>query len=41
MSDSKTDIVIQNLLKRAAPGRGEFEDMVIVPLFAIVAALVR
>jgi len=40
MSDSKTDIVIQNLLKRAAPGRGEFEDMVIVPLFAIVAALV-
>ena len=40
MSDSKTDIVIQNLLKRAAPGRGEFEDLVIVPLFAIVAALV-
>ncbi|WP_052161767.1 ABC transporter permease [Hoeflea sp. BAL378] len=40
MSDSKTDIVIQNLLKRAAPGRGEFEDLVIVPLFAVVAALV-
>ena len=40
MSDSKTDIAIQNLLKRAAPGRNEFEDLVIVPLFAIVAALV-
>jgi len=40
MSDGKTDIVIQNLLKRAAPGRSEFEDLVIVPLFAIVAALV-
>ncbi|AKH99273.1 ABC-type uncharacterized transport system, permease component [Hoeflea sp. IMCC20628] len=40
MSDSKTDVVIQNLLKRAAPGRSEFEDLVIVPLFAIVAALV-
>lgn len=39
-TDSKTDIVIQNLLKRAAPGRGEFEDLVIVPLFAIAAALV-
>ena len=33
-------LVIQNLLKRAAPGRGEFEDLVIVPLFAVVAALV-
>lgn len=40
MSDSKTDIVIRDLLKRAAPGRGEFEDLVIVPLFAVVAALV-
>ena len=40
MSDSKTDILVRNLLKRAAPGRRDFEDMVIVPLFAIVAALV-
>lgn len=40
MSNGKTDIVIQNLLKRAAPGRHQFEDLVIVPLFAIVAALV-
>ena len=40
MSDSKTDIVIQNLLKRAAPGRSDFEDLVIVPVFAVVAALV-
>lgn len=40
MSEGKTDTAIQSLLKRAAPGRHEFEDMVIVPLFAIVAALV-
>ena len=40
MSDGKTDTAIQSLLKRAAPGRHEFEDLVIVPLFAIVAALV-
>ena len=40
MSEGKTDTAIQGLLKRAAPGRHEFEDMVIVPLFAIVAALV-
>lgn len=40
MSEAKTDTAIQSLLKRAAPGRHEFEDLVIVPLFAIVAALV-
>lgn len=40
MSEGKTDTAIQSLLKRAAPGRHEFEDLVIVPLFAVVAALV-
>jgi ABC-type uncharacterized transport system permease subunit len=37
---SDVDAAIQGLLKRAAPGRTEFEDLVIVPLFAILAALV-
>lgn len=40
MSDSKTDMVVQDLLKRAGTGRHQFEDLVIVPVFAIVAALV-
>jgi simple sugar transport system permease protein len=34
------DAMAQNLLKRAAPGRAEFEDLVIVPIFAIIVALV-
>ncbi|MCY0148146.1 ABC transporter permease [Hoeflea sp. G2-23] len=40
MSDSNIDEAVQALLKRAAPGRTEFEDLVIVPVFAIVAALI-
>lgn len=34
------DTVRDKLLERAAPGRVQFEDLVIVPLFAVVAALV-
>lgn len=34
------DTVRDKLLERAAPGRVQFEDLVIVPLFAIVAALI-
>ncbi len=30
----------QKLLQRAAPGRAAFEDLVVVPLFAVVAALI-
>lgn len=37
---SKTDKAIQDLLRRAAPPRAEFEDLVIVPIFAVVAALI-
>ncbi|WP_322989314.1 MULTISPECIES: ABC transporter permease [unclassified Hoeflea] len=40
MSDSNIDKAVQELLKRAAPGRTEFEDLVIVPVFAIAAALI-
>lgn len=34
------DTVRDKLLERAAPGRVQFEDLVIVPLFAIVVALI-
>lgn len=34
------DAARDKLLERAAPGRVQFEDLVIVPLFAVVAALV-
>lgn len=37
---SETDTAIQNLLRRAAPQRTEFEDLVIVPVFAVIAALI-
>lgn len=39
-TQSKTDKAIQGLLRRAAPQRAEFEDLVIVPIFAVVAALI-
>ena len=28
------------LLQRAAPGRAEFEDLVVVPIFAVIVALI-
>lgn len=34
------DAARDKLLERAAPGRVQFEDLVIVPLFAVVAALI-
>jgi hypothetical protein len=32
--------LMQQLMQRAAPGRAEFEDLVIVPMFAVVVALI-
>ncbi|WP_347311955.1 ABC transporter permease [Defluviimonas sp. SAOS-178_SWC] len=42
MSDPQTDraALVNALLKRAAPGRAEFEDLFVVPVFAVVAALI-
>ncbi|MEQ8402611.1 MAG: ABC transporter permease [Roseitalea porphyridii] len=34
------DTLQQKLLERAAPGRAEFEDLVVVPIFALIVALV-
>lgn len=34
------DDVSRRLLARAAPGRAQFEDLVVVPVFAIIAALI-
>jgi len=34
------DTLSAQLLRRAAPGRADFEDLVIVPIFAVIAALV-
>jgi len=35
-----SDPMMQKLLRRAAPGRAEFEDLVVVPLFAVLVALI-
>jgi len=41
MTDQTTpDTLQQKLLERAAPGRAEFEDLVVVPIFALIVALV-
>ena len=40
MTESRIDPIIQKLLQRAAPGRTEFEDLVVVPVFAVVMALI-
>ncbi|MEZ5871470.1 MAG: ABC transporter permease [Nitratireductor sp.] len=40
MSEKNLDTVAASLLKRAAPGRAEFEDIVIVPLLAVVVAII-
>lgn len=37
---SKRDPAVQKLLQRAAPPRAEFEDMVVVPIFAVIVALI-
>lgn len=38
--EGKLDAAAQKLLERAAPGRTEFEDLVVVPVFAVIAALI-
>lgn len=42
MSDRQQDraALVDALLKRAAPGRAEFEDLFVVPVFAVVTALI-
>ena len=41
MSEQETEAgLAESLLRRAAPDRAEFEDLVIVPIFAVVVALV-
>jgi simple sugar transport system permease protein len=37
---STLDDTARALLKRAAPGRTEFEDLVVVPVFAVIVALI-
>ncbi|WP_223475961.1 ABC transporter permease [Oricola indica] len=37
---SNRDTLTAKLLQRAAPGRAEFEDLVIVPIFAVIVALI-
>jgi len=37
---SRLDDTARALLARAAPGRADFEDLVVVPVFAVIAALV-
>lgn len=37
---SALDDTARALLKRAAPGRTEFEDLVVVPVFAVIVALI-
>ncbi len=38
--NEQTDKFSEKLLQRAAPGRVEFEDMVVVPVFAVIVALI-
>ena len=38
--NGQLDKAVQALLKRSAPGRERFEDLVVVPLFAVVVALI-
>ncbi len=38
--NEQTEKFSEKLLQRAAPGRVEFEDMVVVPLFAVIVALI-
>lgn len=38
--NAQLDKAVQALLKRSAPGRERFEDLVVVPVFAVVVALI-
>ncbi|QKV19581.1 ABC transporter permease [Oricola thermophila] len=41
MTDTNSQQTLaEKLLQRAAPGRAEFEDLVVVPIFAVVVALI-
>ncbi|MCG6859088.1 MAG: ABC transporter permease [Salaquimonas sp.] len=41
MSDTTSQSSLtEKLLQRAAPGRAEFEDLVVVPIFAVIVALI-
>lgn len=40
MSDQTEKTFSEKLLQRAAPGRVEFEDLVVVPVFAVIVALI-
>lgn len=38
--NEQTEKFSEKLLQRAAPGRVEFEDLVVVPVFAVIVALI-
>ncbi len=38
--NEQTESLSEKLLQRAAPGRVDFEDMVVVPVFAVIVALI-
>lgn len=38
--NEQTEKLSEQLLRRAAPGRVEFEDLVVVPVFAVIVALI-
>ncbi|MEZ5799382.1 MAG: hypothetical protein R3D29_01345 [Nitratireductor sp.] len=40
MSDKDLQSVTDRLLQRAAPGRAEFEDIVVVPVLAVLVAII-
>ena len=41
MTDTTSQSTLaEKLLQRAAPGRAEFEDLVVVPIFAVIVALI-
>ena len=40
MSDKDLESVTDRLLQRAAPGRAEFEDIVVVPVLAVLVAII-
>ena len=40
MNEQTEKTFSEKLLQRAAPGRVEFEDLVVVPVFAVIVALI-
>ena len=40
MWTSEKQTLTQQLMQRAAPSRAEFEDLVVVPIFAVIVALI-